>query len=157
MAPSDNVVRAGLTQKHRDVATLCSMLKYEMAPPEMLTPVVEIKEGIVVHRYVPPTDEFCVTMIEYTADGNGADNQFRKHAECCCSVRPFAAQQRQGKRRFETGVVMEGEVLLQSVVDPEVQRVFGEGEAFCLDDGISYKFVFTSPKVKVFMASENKS
>lgn len=28
MALSDNVVRAGLTPKHKDVATLCSMLSY---------------------------------------------------------------------------------------------------------------------------------
>lgn len=28
MATSDNVVRAGLTPKHRDVRTLCSMLTY---------------------------------------------------------------------------------------------------------------------------------
>ena len=29
MATSDNVVRAGLTPKHRDVQTLCSMLTYK--------------------------------------------------------------------------------------------------------------------------------
>lgn len=28
MATSDNVVRAGLTPKHRDIQTLCSMLTY---------------------------------------------------------------------------------------------------------------------------------
>lgn len=30
MAASDNVVRAGLTPKHRDVQTLCSMLTYKL-------------------------------------------------------------------------------------------------------------------------------
>lgn len=29
MATSDNVVRAGLTPKHRDIQTLCSMLTYK--------------------------------------------------------------------------------------------------------------------------------
>ncbi|KAG4397271.1 hypothetical protein GLYMA_10G115901v4 [Glycine max] len=31
MATSDNVVRAGLTPKHRDVQSLCSMLTYKQA------------------------------------------------------------------------------------------------------------------------------
>ncbi|KAJ7971231.1 Mannose-6-phosphate isomerase [Quillaja saponaria] len=36
MATSDNVVRAGLTPKHRDVQTLCSMLTYKQGFPEIL-------------------------------------------------------------------------------------------------------------------------
>lgn len=34
MATSDNVVRAGLTPKHRDVKTLCSMLTYRQVIPQ---------------------------------------------------------------------------------------------------------------------------
>jgi mannose-6-phosphate isomerase len=43
MATSDNVVRAGLTPKLRDVATLCDMLDYVGKPAEVLTgePVCE--------------------------------------------------------------------------------------------------------------------
>ncbi|XP_010470600.1 PREDICTED: mannose-6-phosphate isomerase 2-like isoform X3 [Camelina sativa] len=57
MAASDNVVRAGLTPKHRDVQTLCSMLTYKLGYPEILkgfplTPYVT--------RYLPPFDEFEV-------------------------------------------------------------------------------------------------
>lgn len=155
MAPSDNVVRAGLTQKHRDVATLCAMLKYDMAPPEMLTPVVETKGGITVHRYVPPTDEFCVTMIVYSADCDGADCQNSVQPECRCTVRPFEAGAPRGEQRFEAGVVMEGELSLQCIADPAIQHVFSEGEAFCLNDGMSYKIMFTSPKARIFIASEN--
>lgn len=33
MACSDNVVRAGLTPKFRDIPTLCAMLSYDMTPP----------------------------------------------------------------------------------------------------------------------------
>ncbi|CAN1122579.1 Mannose-6-phosphate isomerase 2 [Linum perenne] len=55
MVTSDNVIRAGLTPKHRDVQTLCSMLTYKQGFPEILkgfplTPYIT--------RYLPPFDEF---------------------------------------------------------------------------------------------------
>lgn len=57
MATSDNVVRAGLTPKYRDVQTLCSMLTYNQVFPEIL-------QGVPVQpyvtRYTPSTDEFEV-------------------------------------------------------------------------------------------------
>ncbi|TVU23144.1 hypothetical protein EJB05_30255, partial [Eragrostis curvula] len=57
MATSDNVVRAGLTPKYRDVHTLCSMLTYNQMFPEIL-------KGVPVQpyvtRYTPQTDEFEV-------------------------------------------------------------------------------------------------
>ncbi len=36
MARSDNVVRAGLTPKYKDVDTLASMLTYDTKPPVIL-------------------------------------------------------------------------------------------------------------------------
>ncbi|XP_043718449.1 mannose-6-phosphate isomerase 1-like [Telopea speciosissima] len=57
MATSDNVVRAGLTPKFRDVQTLCSMLTYKQGFPEIL-------HGVLLNpytkRYIPPFDEFEV-------------------------------------------------------------------------------------------------
>lgn len=57
MATSDNVVRAGLTPKNRDVQTLCSMLTYKLDLPEIL-------KGTSVNKYVrkyrPPFEEFEV-------------------------------------------------------------------------------------------------
>eukprot|EP01018_Ginkgo_biloba_P009005 Gb_37331 [translate_table: standard] len=57
MATSDNVVRAGLTPKFRDVDTLCSMLTYKQGLPEIL-------QGIPLNpftkRYSPPFSEFEV-------------------------------------------------------------------------------------------------
>lgn len=57
MATSDNVVRAGLTPKFRDVQTLCSMLTYKQGFPEIL-------HGVCINpytkRYIPPFDEFEV-------------------------------------------------------------------------------------------------
>ncbi|GAV89540.1 PMI_typeI domain-containing protein [Cephalotus follicularis] len=55
MATSDNVVRAGLTPKHRDVPTLCSMLTYKQGFPQILK---GFPLSPYVTRYLPPFDEF---------------------------------------------------------------------------------------------------
>ncbi|KAK8669579.1 hypothetical protein V6N13_107005 [Hibiscus sabdariffa] len=57
MATSDNVVRAGLTPKHRDVQTLCSMLTYNPGYPEILS---GLPLSSYITRYLPPFDEFEV-------------------------------------------------------------------------------------------------
>jgi len=57
MATSDNVVRAGLTPKFRDVQTLCSMLTYKQGFPEILHGVPLNPH---ISRYTPPFDEFEV-------------------------------------------------------------------------------------------------
>ncbi|KAK1325710.1 Mannose-6-phosphate isomerase 2 [Acorus calamus] len=57
MATSDNVVRAGLTPKFRDVKTLCSMLTYKQGFPEILR---GIPLDPYTKRYTPPFDEFEV-------------------------------------------------------------------------------------------------
>ncbi|XP_077244621.1 mannose-6-phosphate isomerase 2-like [Tasmannia lanceolata] len=57
MATSDNVVRAGLTPKYRDVQTLCSMLTYKQGFPEIL-PGIPLNPYTT--RYKPPFDEFEV-------------------------------------------------------------------------------------------------
>lgn len=57
MATSDNVVRAGLTPKNRDVKTLCSMLTYNQVYPETLKGEAL---GAYTKRYSPPFDEFEV-------------------------------------------------------------------------------------------------
>ncbi|XP_073293780.1 mannose-6-phosphate isomerase 2-like [Primulina huaijiensis] len=57
MATSDNVVRAGLTPKHRDVQTLCSMLTYKPGFPTILSGIVS---NSFTRKYIPPFDEFEV-------------------------------------------------------------------------------------------------
>ncbi|KAJ2809839.1 Mannose-6-phosphate isomerase [Coemansia furcata] len=61
MATSDNVVRAGLTPKLRDVPVLVDMLTYDYGTPEgkLLRPVpfAETRHSLV---YDPPIDEFSV-------------------------------------------------------------------------------------------------
>ncbi|XP_073145699.1 mannose-6-phosphate isomerase 1-like [Henckelia pumila] len=57
MATSDNVVRAGLTPKDRDVQTLCSMLTYKQGFPKILSGV---PSNPYTMKYSPPFDEFEV-------------------------------------------------------------------------------------------------
>ncbi|XP_022759254.1 mannose-6-phosphate isomerase 1-like [Durio zibethinus] len=57
MATSDNVVRAGLTPKHCDIQTLCSMLSYKQGYPEILK---GFPLSPYITRYLPPFDEFEV-------------------------------------------------------------------------------------------------
>ncbi|XP_044469079.1 mannose-6-phosphate isomerase 1-like [Mangifera indica] len=57
MATSDNVVRAGLTPKHRDIQTLCAMLSYKLGFPEILK---GFPLSPYITRYLPPFDEFEV-------------------------------------------------------------------------------------------------
>jgi mannose-6-phosphate isomerase len=63
----DNVVRAGLTPKLRDVDTLVSMLTYTSAPahaqlqkPTQFAPKTQL--------YDPPIDEFSVLQVKLSAD-----------------------------------------------------------------------------------------
>lgn len=71
MATSDNVVRAGLTPKYRDVDTLCSMLTYTS-----FSRVEDVFEAprVVAGRpfallYAPPVTEFAVFRIHFPAAG----------------------------------------------------------------------------------------
>lgn len=62
MACSDNVVRAGLTPKHRDVDTLCSMLTYSCEPASAKR-FQGIQEDEHTLRFSPPIPDFSVAKI----------------------------------------------------------------------------------------------
>lgn len=65
---SDNVVRAGLTPKLRDVPTLTSMLTYTSSPPwEQILPPVGYKSTSFTTLYDPPIDEFSVLLTDLPA------------------------------------------------------------------------------------------
>lgn len=67
MALSDNVVRAGLTPKFRDVQTLIEMLTYKSYSPEQLAMTPEKIVGRSHSRlYRPPVKEFAVIQIDLT-------------------------------------------------------------------------------------------
>ena len=65
MAASDNVVRAGLTPKWKDVDNLVSMLTYIDGPPHIIGGQ-EISPY--VFRYVTPVEEFLVDRVEVPAN-----------------------------------------------------------------------------------------
>ncbi|BEJ10771.1 hypothetical protein CspHIS471_0101930 [Cutaneotrichosporon sp. HIS471] len=69
MATSDNVVRAGLTPKLRDVPTLVDMLTYEAGPAEKqeLQPH-EFNRDPTTLLYDPPIDEFSVLRVHLARD-----------------------------------------------------------------------------------------
>ena len=68
MACSDNVVRAGLTQKHKDKDTLCEMLTYNMQSAEQ-TKFTPRKHPTVPNAFIydPPTPEFTVVKVDIPA------------------------------------------------------------------------------------------
>jgi len=83
MASSDNVVRAGLTPKFKDVDTLVSMLTYNFAPIEeqKMDPVdypfatlnrTAYSSGSSSLLYDPPIDEFSVVRTVLRDDGSKA-------------------------------------------------------------------------------------
>ena len=62
MANSDNVIRAGLTPKYRDVATLLDIADYSARLPEVLLPIPSSVAQNVT-KYTIPAAEFAVTSI----------------------------------------------------------------------------------------------
>ncbi|KAM7539194.1 hypothetical protein Aperf_G00000050860 [Anoplocephala perfoliata] len=78
MANSDNVVRAGLTPKFKDVSRLLDMLEYKapitssalrfapLSPPKASTPV-----GVKLESFVPPVSEFALDLIQFDRESRG--------------------------------------------------------------------------------------
>ncbi|KAG8228285.1 hypothetical protein J437_LFUL006253 [Ladona fulva] len=62
MSCSDNVVRAGLTPKHRDVATLCEMLNYVCGAERKFSSTK--KEDAHTTLFAPPIKDFAVAKID---------------------------------------------------------------------------------------------
>ena len=75
MATSDNVVRAGLTPKHRDVDVLCSMLTYNSfnGLEELLTKPQKLVDRPSAALYKSPVPEFSVLRMEL--NGLGAEDE----------------------------------------------------------------------------------
>ena len=67
MALSDNVVRAGLTPKFRDVETLCTMLTYSYGRPQLLPPR-QLDAYTLLYRPPPEFSEFEVEVCTLPAD-----------------------------------------------------------------------------------------
>lgn len=65
MACSDNVVRAGLTPKFKDVTTLCNMLSYKCkSAEENIFPYITDPENPFLKIYNPPVNEFVIDVMD---------------------------------------------------------------------------------------------
>eukprot|EP00108_Taenia_solium_P001923 TsM_000704000 transcript=TsM_000704000 gene=TsM_000704000 len=78
MANSDNVVRAGLTPKFKDVERLLEMLDYTAAvssPTDSLrfsaTQPTPTPEGVCMKSFIPPVSEFAVDEIQFDTESRG--------------------------------------------------------------------------------------
>ncbi len=67
MAPSDNVLRGGLTPKYVDVAGLLDIVDFSPSVPHRVPGVRTMAEGVEVTSYRPPVREFSVHSV--AADG----------------------------------------------------------------------------------------
>ncbi|CAH7667129.1 phosphomannose isomerase type I [Phakopsora pachyrhizi] len=75
MASSDNVVRAGLTPKLRDVPTLVEMLTYSYGPAaSQLMKPVQFKDCKHTTLYDPPIEEFSVILTDLPNEGDSEEH-----------------------------------------------------------------------------------
>jgi len=71
MACSDNVVRAGLTPKYKDVQTLCDMLTYECRPAAAnMFPSEACPNDPALSFYNPPVPDFAVDRMHVETTGS---------------------------------------------------------------------------------------
>lgn len=64
MATSDNVVRAGLTPKHRDIKTLCSMLTYKQVFNSIIHKIIYLI-GLKGCSFHPSSYSLCLTSFVF--------------------------------------------------------------------------------------------
>ena len=65
MANSDNVVRAGLTDKYKDIPTLLEMLRYDSE-----IDIIKNSQREKVYKYQSPAEEFEITMYNFSKEEN---------------------------------------------------------------------------------------
>jgi mannose-6-phosphate isomerase len=107
MATSDNVVRAGLTPKLRDVDTLVSMLTYEAGPgsKQLLQPEVFGEDGSTL-VYDPPIAEFSVLKVDLDEGKSTSHRPISGPSMCIVTEGKGAASWGEGEVEFERGDVL---------------------------------------------------
>ncbi|WVQ84608.1 mannose-6-phosphate isomerase [Cryptococcus sp. DSM 104549] len=133
MATSDNVVRAGLTPKLRDVPTLVSMLTYEAAPgnKQLLRPAPFSPEDSATQLYDPPIAEFSVLRVELAEGGKAAHRVVDGPSVCIVTggkgvVREVGAEGTEFERGDVLFVGAGKEVEWEAMEGVEVFRAFVE-------------------------------
>lgn len=109
MATSDNVVRAGLTPKLRDVDTLVEMLTYEAGPAsqQLLRPTSfsdsEEKTDLL---YDPPIDEFSVVRVSLEKEGKTKHRAVEGPSICVVTKGEGEVSWGEGKEELKKGDVV---------------------------------------------------
>mmetsp|Transcript_89699 Transcript_89699/g.155217 ORF Transcript_89699/g.155217 Transcript_89699/m.155217 type:complete len:507 (-) Transcript_89699:515-2035(-) len=119
MSLSDNVVRAGLTPKFKDVETLLNMMTYrDDRLPSLVNKGEQVSPGVV--KYDPPVEDFLVYEVEgLSRPGEGAQAPLElPHASICiCTSGSFsidfqtASSQVEEVRRGQSFFVRAGSLL----------------------------------------------
>lgn len=71
MAPSDNVLRGGLTPKHIDVPGLLDIVRFEPITPHRVPAERQGSDGLTITSYWPPVADFAVHVVD--GAGGSAD------------------------------------------------------------------------------------
>ena len=87
MACSDNVVRAGLTPKLKDVDTLCEMLDYSCrSKEENIFPCHQDPNDPFTTIYDPPVPDFAVARIQASESSRAHITLFFQRSGPCITV-----------------------------------------------------------------------
>ena len=90
MACSDNVVRAGLTPKLKDVDTLCEMLDYSCrSKEENIFPCHQDSNDPYTTIYDPPVPDFAVARIQASESSRGHIMLFFQRTGPCYCIQGF--------------------------------------------------------------------
>ena len=90
MACSDNVVRAGLTPKLKDVDTLCEMLDYSCrSKEENIFPCHQDPNDPYTTIYDPPVPDFAVARIQASESSRGHIMLFFQRSGPCYCIQGF--------------------------------------------------------------------
>jgi mannose-6-phosphate isomerase len=125
MANSDNVVRAGLTPKFKDVETLCAILTYECGVPPVMLPNTSGQATV----YPSPVSEFSLarTMM------NESDSFFRRD-----------------RRSLEIMLVIEGSV---SISQKTGRQLFKQGDSVLIPAAVIEYELTAHTNAELFFAS----
>lgn len=115
MATSDNVIRAGLTPKLRDVPNLVSGLTYQAADVSKHL-VKPSQRGPHSYLYDPPIPEFSVLRVKITSDEN--ESQEAIDGPSIAIVTEGAGKLSWGNESLESLEIKTGEVLFLGAGTP---------------------------------------
>lgn len=98
MACSDNVVRAGLTPKLKDVDTLCEMLDYSCrSKEENIFPCHQDSNDPYTTIYDPPVPDFAVARIQASESSRAHITLFLQKSGPCYCIQGFTTEACQGR------------------------------------------------------------